>query len=124
MMAVKEIMTVDVVTVPPDMPVTELVRLLDDRDISGVPVVERDGRLVGVVSATDVVRNARNPSHGHTVGDIMTRGTVSVRPGTTVPAVARFLVRARLHRALVMEDGRLLGIVTALFVLLAFSDLL
>lgn len=123
MTAARDIMTVDVLTVPPEMPLTHLASLLDEHDISGAPVADRDGRVVGVVSATDVVRRARLPNPAGTVADIMTRGTVSVRPATSVPDVARFLVRSRLHRALVMEEGSLLGIVTAHDVLAAMADM-
>jgi CBS domain-containing protein len=123
MTAARDIMTVEVLTVPPEMPLTQLATLLDDHDISGAPVTDRDGRVVGVVSATDLVRRARLPNPAGTVADIMTRGTVSVRPATTVPDLARFLVRSRLHRALVMEEGRLLGIVTAHDALAAMADM-
>jgi CBS domain-containing protein len=53
------------------------------------------------------------PGHEAVVRDVMTPATFSVRPGTSVYALARFLTRAGIHRALVIEDGRLEGIVSA-----------
>ena len=57
-LTVRDIMTTDVITVPPTMPVTDLLGLLVDQHVGGVPVVGDDGVAVGVVSATDVLRLA------------------------------------------------------------------
>lgn len=173
-MTVKDIMRGDVVTVPPDLTVRELTRLLSDQGITGVPVVTDSGEVLGVVSSTDVVRLAAEaaevsvtgtrwipvaaaegdpedessdpysdyflpedapvvrpewaasgndgPLDNLTVSDIMTPVTFSVEPGTSVRDLADFLVRGRIHRALVLDDGRLKGIVTTMDVLQAVAD--
>lgn len=56
------------------------------------------------------------------VRDIMTPVSFSVRPSTTLPELCEFLVRGRIHRAVVVEDGQLLGIVTSVDVLRAIAD--
>ena len=160
-------MRTQIVSVPPEATVRELVKILAEEGISGAPVVGGDGRVLGVVSATDVVRFAAHeaaapagepawrvridadqreidpafyffgsddrspipdpvldllPGSGfdaHTVRDIMTPIAFSVRPGDTVEDVVEFLLRGRIHRALVVEDQRLLGIVTPFDVLRA-----
>jgi CBS domain-containing protein len=59
---------------------------------------------------------------GFTVSDIMTPAVFTVKPRDTVEDVAKFLLRGRIHRALVVEDGQLLGIVTSFDLLRAFVD--
>lgn len=173
---VSDIMQRDVVTVPVGLPVGELAGILAEREISGAPVVDDDGRVLGVVSATDLVRlvsaEARRPEPdgpvgdsgaaekaleleteagsvsaffrdadgdlfrgpaalaallppapfgARTVRDIMMPARFNVRPSTTLPDLARFLVHARVHRALVMEEGDLKGIVTTFDVLRALA---
>jgi CBS domain-containing protein len=57
----------------------------------------------------------------HTVADIMTQATFTVRPQATIRELSRFLIRARIHRALVVEGGKLVGIVTAFDVVRAIA---
>lgn len=122
MWTVGEIMERHVVTVPAEMPVTEVARLMAERRISGVPVVEEQDRVLGVVSASDVVRRAAGGVERLTAADIMTPGAYSVAPDDAVWELARLLVRAGIHRALVMEQGRLVGIVSTLDVLRAVAE--
>lgn len=170
-MLVRDIMRKEVVTVPPELTVRELTRLLADEGITGVPVVTSSGEVLGVVSATDVVRvtaesvevpvrgtpwvpapvpegstdpedeavdpysdyflpedapvmradwadlGTDGPLDSLTVSDIMTPVTFAVESGTSLKDLADFLVRGRIHRALVLNDGRLEGIVTTMDVL-------
>ncbi len=115
MTRVRDIMSAAVVTVAPDTSLSRLARVLDEHGISGAPVVDPDGRVLGVVSTTDIAREARygtNPA-GRTAVAVMTHGAVSVRPDASVQELARFLSRAQVHRALVLDGGKLVGIVTA-----------
>lgn len=163
MRTVRDIMNPDLVSVRTGTSVQELVHLLDEAGVSGVPVLDPAGRVAGVVSRTDVIRHAARepevpaadvfwetvagrsdeddaeevyflapetsvmmlPARGMpglglddvTVDDIMTHVAFSVDPDMLVWELADFLVRGRVHRALVLEDGRLVGIVTAFDVL-------
>jgi CBS domain-containing protein len=179
MIAVRDIMQTDVVTVRTDTTARHLARLLADEEISGVPVLDGDGSLAGVVSSTDLVRLAADEAgvqvrptgmalgvdpvldpdgeledaeeepdpHGFflpedspfsgprfleqwpesdfdtvLVRDIMTPVSFSVGPTTTLPELCEFLVRGRIHRAVVVDDGELLGIVTSADVLRAVAE--
>jgi CBS domain-containing protein len=179
MLTVKDIMQTDVVTVADDATARYLARLLADEEISGVPVVDSSGVLVGVVSATDLVRLAADDSavqlrpvgvavntipdpdvdedeleersvadpYGYflpedspfsgrsflddwpegdfdavPVSDIMTPVSFSVRPDTPVAELCQFLVRGRIHRAVVQSGNELVGIVTSADVLRAVAE--
>jgi CBS domain-containing protein len=117
MTTVRDIMNTDVVTIAADTTVRAVARTLHAKEISGAPVVDAAGNVVGLVSVADVTR-AAGPAGGtdfdnRTARDIMTPATLSVRPDATVQELARFLVRSRVHRAIVLEGGRLAGIVTS-----------
>lgn len=128
---VREIMTTAVVTVVPEMTVRELIEVLLAERITGAPVLSPTGKVAGVVSATDVLRLAAKPlegtapselqdlrSTGHDplgdrpIRDIMTPVAFTVHPDESPSDVGRFFRQGGVRRALVMEGGVLLGIVT------------
>jgi CBS domain-containing protein len=129
-MRVADLMQKSVITVSPELPVGELERLLSEEEIGGVPVVADDGRICGVVSKTDVVRALAETVEGglgelfppeESVEDIMTPTVVTVGPDAPLSEVARLMVDGRLHRVLVADQGRLLGIVTTFDLLRVLS---
>jgi CBS domain-containing protein len=130
MLTVRDIMSQGVVRIRPEATVRELAHLLAQEQISGVPVVTDRDRLVGVVSATDIVLRAAlhgSPADNvpwleYRVEDIMTPAPLAVTPETTVTELARFLVKCRVHRALVTEGKRLVGVVTAFDIMRATGD--
>jgi len=172
MTRVRDIMQEKVITVGPHASVREIAQTLVRASIGGVPVVDDDGTVLGVVSASDIVRaTARDPEVelGFEVartpplesddtededGDegssssfyapevipewirpvllndhlddldasaIMTPATFYVRPELPLAEFADFLVRGRIHRALVLEGGQLVGIATSFDALRALS---
>lgn len=138
-MRAMDVMTTDVITVDPDMSVQALAMLLAERGISGVPVVDASGRLVGVVSEGDLLHRAeigtarrhrvRRRSwwldhyasesareyvkdHGRTVSDVMTHEVVSVAEDTELADVAALLEAKRIKRVPVIRDGKVVGIIS------------
>ena len=106
-MNVNEIMTTNVITVGDDTRIEDAARLLARHRISGLPVVDRSGVLVGVVTEYDLIAKS-----GATVADIMSRGVISVSPETDAEAVAHLLADRRVRRVPVLDSGRLVGIVS------------
>ncbi len=104
---VKEIMTRDVAAVPPTMPVRGVADLLSSKGISGVPVVDDDRHVLGVVSEHDIISR-----RGATAGDIMSPGVISVSEDTEVGEVQQLFVNERVRRLPVLAGGRLVGIVS------------
>ena len=119
MTTVEHVMSREVVSISPDANVHELLHLLAQEQISGVPVITDNGRLVGVVSASDIVVSGAVHTDGasaswynYQVEDIMTPAVLSVRPEMTLAEVADFMLRAHVHRVLVTRGEQVLGIVT------------
>jgi CBS domain-containing protein len=104
---VREIMTGDVETTTPDTTIAELARQLLDGGYSGMPVVDTEGVLVGMVSEYDVISK-----RGATVAEIMSRGVISVPEDAGTDQVAGIMGLHGIRRVPVVRDGRLIGIVS------------
>jgi CBS domain-containing protein len=106
-MNASEVMTTRVITVTEQQTKQQAAQLLSEHRISGLPVVNDDNAVVGVVTEFDVISK-----EGQTVGDIMSRGVISVTPDTDLEDVSHILVHERIKRLPVLEHGRLVGIVS------------
>ena len=135
-MQAKDIMTTNVATVTPDTSVHDVAKLLIDKNISGVPVTDTSGTLVGMISEGDLLRrpeletepqrswwldllaNNRDSaadyikSHGTNAADVMTRNVISVQDDATVGEIAATLEKHRIKRVPVVRDGKVVGIVS------------
>jgi len=103
----EDVMTTRVVTITEDQSKQQAARLLAQHRISGLPVVNADQVVVGVVTEYDVIGK-----EGKTVGEIMTRGVISVTPDTELEEVSHLLVHERIKRLPVLDQGKLVGIVS------------
>jgi predicted transcriptional regulator len=120
---VRDIMQSEVLAVVPEMTVRELIHMLLEERISGAPVLGPTGKVLGVVSSTDVLRmTASGTPPDASVSEIMTPLAFTVHPEESISDLACFFRRGRVHRALVMEDGVLLGVVTPFDVLHALRE--
>ena len=100
-------MTTRVVTVTGDTPVPVIAGLLRDNRISGVPVVDADGSVVGLVSEYDLLARS-----GETAGEVMTSSVITVSEDTDVDDVRHLLIERRIRRVPVTSGQRLAGIVS------------
>ncbi len=138
---VGEVMTRSVVSAYPDAPFKEVARVMIERGITALPVIDEDHYVIGVVSESDLLAResfaGERRSHwprrggggrvkarasGTTAGELMTTPTVSVRPETTIVRAARLLDQHRIKRLPVIDaEGRLLGIVSRRDLLRVFT---
>ena len=100
---VGEIMTRNVITSRAETSVTDVVQMLSKYRFTGLPVVDDDNHLIGVVSESDVIGKA-----GETVAEIMTNGAYTVTADTPLGEAAEILLRRRIRRLPVVEEGNLL----------------
>lgn len=104
----EDIMTRDPITLAPDATVHDAAGLMADKRISGLPVVDDDRKVVGILSEFDLIARS-----GATVGDVMTRQVTNVRVSATVDQVRAVFVANRLKRAPVLDQqGKLVGIIS------------
>ncbi|RLF11470.1 MAG: hypothetical protein DRJ69_01860, partial [Thermoprotei archaeon] len=106
---VKDLMTTDVVcaTVPGSR--RDVLRLMREKEVTGMPVVKRDTRkLIGIVTRTDLVSKPAEEQ----VALIMTRDPLTVAPEDSIIDAARLLVERSIRRLPVVEGGNLVGIIT------------
>ena len=105
-------MTIEPVVVAVDAPIEDAQRLILDYNVSGLPVVDEAGALVGVVSQTDFMHLGNpdiqslihNKSSGMRVGEVMSRPAVNVTLTTSLAEAARTMVDERVHRVVVVDD--------------------
>ena len=118
MHTVKEAMSTDVVTVGPDVPVTAAARIMRDAGVSGLPVIDSDGRVVGILTEADLLHRAvvadptemtthrsRDRWSASTVAELMSRNVLGVRRDDPLAKAARLMETARVRRLVVVGEG-------------------
>lgn len=107
---VASVMTRGPVSVPAGAPFATVAGVLSRNRISAVPVVDREGALIGVVSEADLIGG--RDGAGLTARELMTSAVRTVPETATLPAAARLLAEAGVRRLFVTERGRLVGVVS------------
>ena len=149
---VKQLMQKDLVKVHADSTIEELDRLLSEHDVSGVPVVDENANLVGIVSQSDIVRLISQEMGKHPEGErpgsfydmprgylpagdhladdlrhrkvseIMERRVHTLWPDDDVARAAAMMRRLKIHRLLVLDEGRVAGILTTFDLIRILED--
>ena len=113
---VQDVMTIEVVVAHPTTPVKQVADLLAGHGLSALPVIDGQGRVLGVVSETDLFGDSQRPAGGPvatTAGEVMTSPAVTVSPHATLTEAARRMQADGLKRLpVVAASGRLIGIVS------------
>jgi len=140
-----DLMSRNVVMVPQEMSVEGAARMLSQAQISGAPVVDGEGRCIGVISATDFVHwaeNGRRPKDGDpacvcqpwqiledhgfpdgVVRSLMTADPVTAAPVTPIATLARMMLDAHIHRVIVVDRNRRpVGVVSSTDILAAMAQ--
>ena len=120
-MRVAELMQSDVQTVPPDAVVNDAVVTLADSRISALPVVDGTGRMVGVLSSTDILASEEEAEdqtaretlfEGTFVRDLMTPRPLTISADAEVKEAAQQMLYADVHRLFVTQGDRLIGVIS------------
>lgn len=151
----KDLMTEKVVCVQPDTPIRDLIKILVKNHINGAPVVDKRGKVVGVVSKTDVVeydektsvkrsRCNRKSFYSDTNGklkkafekitksknlgktvvkDIMTSDVITAQVDDTIDCLAKIMYDKKIHRVVILDNGRVAGVVSTIDILRAVSTM-
>jgi CBS domain-containing protein len=139
---VRDLMTTEVVTVGPETPLRDVARILADNRISGLPVVDAQGDVLGVVSEADIVMKAKGTEEGkggflswlflegveaedklaaRTAGEAMSAPAIVIEPDRPVHEAAATMTEMGVNRLPVVEDGKLVGLVTRADLVRAFT---
>lgn len=138
MLKAKDIMTTDLITVSPDTEITQATKILLDKRVNGLPVLDSDGRLVGLICQSDLVMQQkkialpslfnlldgliplRAPKNfeqeirkitATTVGQAMVTNPVTVTPETELTEIATLMVEKKYHTLPVLDAGKLVGVI-------------
>ncbi len=136
-MKVRDVMTTDIGTVEPGSRIDAAIAMMTERRVTGIPVVDEAGALVGILTEGDLLRRVetgtggrRSPlllellmgtgreavdyvrTHSRRVSDLMTAAVVTVAEDDPLSEVVRLMERRRIRRVPVVRDGRLVGIVS------------
>ena len=128
-MRVADIMRTDLVTALPETSVSEIVISLADAHISAVPVVDEHGRMLGVISASDVLEaeaeagdaTAATMVLSTTARDLMTPVVRTIVPEATLKDAALRMLYSDVHRLFVTSSGRLVGVISAMDLVAAIA---
>lgn len=141
---VKDIMSTEIITVKENTDIRDLIKIFVNNEISGIPVLNHESSLIGVVSSADVLKKESSHTFYHTtmvknyelelledakffeqpVSSIMSTDLITIKPDATIAKMAKIMYEKKIHRLLVQEYDKLVGIVTTfdLLKLLATSD--
>jgi CBS domain-containing protein len=135
-MNASDVMTREIISVRPDTTVAEAIRMMLDNRISGLPVIDEAGRLVGILTEGDLLRRGETGTerhrprwleilmgpgrlaeeyvrtHGRKIGEVMTRDPVSVTPDTSLKEIVELMERRRIKRVPVLDGEAPVGIIS------------
>lgn len=149
MLQARDIMTTEVITVSPETTVLDLAQLLAGHKINGTPVVDGQGRLVGVVTQSNLIDRAKKfelphvisildahfylerPSTfkknleklmGNLVADIMSAPPVTITAEVAVDEIATIMARRRVHTLPVLQGDKIIGVIGKIDIIRALSQ--
>ncbi|MFT3732187.1 MAG: CBS domain-containing protein [Hyphomicrobium sp.] len=146
-MKASDVMTAKVISVAPDATLGDMIKLMLQHRISGLPVVTKEGKLVGVITEGDCLRRAETgtevkrsfwrdlltgsetlaseyiQSHGRKVSEVMSRDPITVDPDTDLSEVIHLMEKNRIKRVPVVKNGAVVGIVSRANLLQTLSGL-
>jgi CBS domain-containing protein len=128
-MRVAELMQAEVQSVAPDAPVNDAALTMADAHVSGLPVVDRAGRLIGVISTTDIIAAEEEAPESRvalfessSVRDLMTSRPITIGSDATIKEAAQQLLYSDVHRLFVVDGERLVGVISTTDIVRAVAN--
>jgi len=113
MLKAKDVMTKEVMTISPDATLSDLIELLIAKEISGMPVVGDDGKMIGIISEKDILNFAFSGNLHHTkVKEAMSKNVTSFSPDADVDAIALAIGQHQFRRVPIVDKGKVVGIIS------------
>ncbi|HNR32013.1 MAG TPA: CBS domain-containing protein [Candidatus Hydrogenedentes bacterium] len=113
MLAAKEVMATNLITVAENTPVQTAMRLIVENDITGLPVVDEEHKLVGIISEKDLLKVLYQPHLGDAlVMDIMSTDLITFEEDADLVDVAEAMIEGHFRRVPILRDGRIVGLIT------------
>ncbi|MGQ3683633.1 MAG: CBS domain-containing protein [Candidatus Loosdrechtia sp.] len=119
----KDLMTKKVVCVYPETPVRDLIKIFIENQIDGVPVINKEENLIGVVSKTDILKHIEKGSEEIITQDIMTTDVFTAEANDTLDYLTKKMYQEKIHRIIIQEGKQVIGIVSVLDILHVISTL-
>lgn len=124
MLQAKDIMTKTVITVSPRQTLLNAMQVLVCKQISGLPVVDEDGKIVGMITEKDILNFVFSGNMANTlVGEVMTKKVVGFSPEDNIDIIALSIGQERFRRVPILEADRVVGIVSRRDILRAMLDI-
>ena len=123
-MLIKDRMTKPPITAPPEMPIQEALKLMRERGIRRLPVVDKKGKLIGIVLDRDLLHASPSDATSLsvwelnyliskvTLKDVMTKNVITVTPETPVQEAARIMAEKKIGGLPVVQSGKVIGVIT------------
>jgi len=114
MLNARDIMIKDVIVVHQTTPLLDAMRILVEKRISGLPVVDKDEKLIGVITEKDLLRLLVSDviTSQEVVGDYMSLDVQFFSPGDSVIDICEFFIRTNVRRVPIVENGRVMGVIS------------
>jgi len=113
MFKAKDIMTTNVITVKRQTPIYEAIRTLVENNITGLPVVNDDGTMAGIISEKDVLKLLYGiKDKANNVEDFMTKGIVSFNQDDSLIDITECLIKNNFRRVTILAEGKLTGVIS------------
>jgi CBS domain-containing protein len=113
MYQVKDAMKKNVVSIVPNATVEEAIRTLLEHQISGAPVIDKEGKLVGIISQFQLLEVLYDPQiRTQRVQQIMTKDVLTIEDSALLGTAANLFVLHRIHRIPVLKSGRVVGVIS------------
>jgi CBS domain-containing protein len=115
MLKAKDIMTKNVITISPDSTLVDVAKLLGEKKITGVPVVDGSGKVIGIITEKDILNFANRylcDFRNTKVEEAMTKNVVSFSSDTDIDAISLCFSKNNFRRVPIIDEGKLVGIIS------------